>query len=107
MKPSGTAGKHHEDRHARDSELEFKIVARRNRLLGLWAADKLGLSGEDAQAYAKEVIKADFEEPGDEDVIRKIMKDFAERNVPVEEEQVRRGIVELLSIAREEVIAEQ
>ena len=107
MKPSGTAGKHHEDRHARDSELEFKIVARRNRLLGLWAADKLGMSGEDAQAYAKEVIKADFEEPGDEDVIRKIMTDFAEKNVPVDEAQIRKGLVELLGIAREEVIAEQ
>ena len=107
MTPSSKAGKHHEDRHAKDAEFEFKVVVRRNRLIGLWAADKLGLSGEEAQAYAKEVVKADFDEPGDEDVVRKIMKDFADNKVAVDEQRVRNGLVELIGIAREEILAEQ
>ena len=68
-----------EKQFVHDEELKFKASARRNRLLGLWAAEKLGLSGVQAEAYAKEVVMADFEEPGDHDVFRKIRSDFAPR----------------------------
>ena len=96
-------GKHHEHRNAQDSELEFKIVVRRNRLLGLWAAEKLGLAGDAAAAYAKEVVSADFEEPGDEDVIRKVMKDFSEKSVAIGEAEVRDQITRLHGVARHEI----
>jgi len=65
-----------ENKFAHDAELRFKAEARRNKLLGLWAAGLMGKTGDDAEAYAKEVIKADFEEAGDEDVFRKLRKDF-------------------------------
>src|SRR5512132_1877072 len=65
-----------EKKFAHDEELKFKATARRNKLLGLWAAGKLGLSGADAEAYAKEVVLVDFEEGGDHDVSKKIRKDF-------------------------------
>lgn len=96
-------GKHHEHRHAQDSELEFKIIVRRNRLLGLWAAEKLGLAGDEATAYAKEVVSADFEEPGDEDVIRKVTKDFGEKGVAAGEAEVRDQITRLYAISRNEL----
>jgi hypothetical protein len=96
-------GKHHEHRHAQDSELEFKIVVRRNRLLGMWAAEKLGLAGDAAAAYAKEVVGADFEEPGDEDVVRKVMRDFREKGVTTGEAEVRDQIVRLYGTARNEL----
>ena len=96
-------GKHHEHHHVQDSELEFKIVVRRNRLLGLWAAEKLGIAGDAAAAYAKEVVSADFEEPGDEDVIRKVMKDFGEKGVAAGEAEVRDQITRLYAVARSEL----
>ncbi|WP_028233790.1 DUF1476 domain-containing protein, partial [Pseudochrobactrum sp. AO18b] len=65
-----------ENKFAHDEDLRFRAIARRNKMLGLWAAEKLGKTGEDAQAYAGEVVRADFEEAGDEDVIRKITADF-------------------------------
>ena len=70
-----------ENKFAHDEELRFKATARRNKLLGLWAAEKLGKSGADAEAYAKAVVVADFEEAGDEDVVRKVKSDFALANV--------------------------
>ena len=73
--------KSYERKFALDEELAFKSSARRNKLLGLWAAEKLGLSGDDAQAYAREVIKADLEEPGEEDVFRKVWGDFEEKEI--------------------------
>jgi hypothetical protein len=99
--------KHHEHRHAQDSELEFKIIVRRNRLLGQWAAEKLGLDGEEATAYAKEVVSADFEEPGDEDVIRKVSKDFREKGVATGEAEVRELIARLYAIARNELASDR
>ncbi|MCB9948788.1 MAG: DUF1476 domain-containing protein [Rhodospirillaceae bacterium] len=107
MTPSGNPGKHHEDRHLKDAQLEFKTTARRNRLLGLWAADKLGLAGEEAQAYAKEVVHADFDEPGDEDVVRKLVADFADKNVAVSDAEIRSEMVKLLGVARDQIVAEQ
>lgn len=73
-----------------NEELRFKAEARRNRMIGLWAADKLGKSSDDAEAYVKEVIIADFEEAGDNDVVRKIMGDFKAANVAVSEKELRK-----------------
>ena len=85
-----------EQKFVHDEELLFKATARRNKLLGLWAAEKLGLSAEAASAYAKDVVAADFEEAGDEDVVRKVMADFAAKNVDQSDHQVRRTMDELM-----------
>ena len=103
MKKTGKSGKHHEEKHVRDDELEFKVVARRNRLLGHWAAEKLGFTGDAVQAYAKEVVMSDFEEPGDEDVIRKVMGDFHKNNVATSEAELRREMSRLLGVARDQL----
>ena len=92
--------------HALKFELEFKAEARRNKLLGLWAAEKLALSGDAAEAYARDVIASDMDEPGPDDVVRKVMKDFTEKGVAVDEGQLRRKMVELIRIARSEILAE-
>jgi hypothetical protein len=94
-----------EKRFALDEEQKFKANARRNKLLGLWAAEKLGLTGADADAYAKAVIMADFEEPGDDDVFRKIRKDFDAKNVVQSDHQIRRTMDELLAKAAAEIKA--
>ena len=88
-----------EKQFAHDEELKFKATARRNKLLGLWAAEKLGLSGPAADAYAKEVILADFEEPGDDDVLRKVRKDFEAKGVAQSERQIRVTMDQLLATA--------
>jgi hypothetical protein len=88
-----------EKQFARDEELKFKAMARRNKMLGLWAAEKLGLAGAQAEAYAKEVVLADFDEPGDHDVFRKIRKDFDAKNVAQSDHQIRRTMDELLTKA--------
>ena len=95
-----------ENKFAHDQELEFKAQARRNKLLGLWAAEKMGITGPDAEAYAREVIKADFEEAGDEDVFRKIRGDFDAKNVDQSDHQIRREMEEKLILAREQVWTE-
>ena len=92
-----------ERKFAFDEELRFKATARRNKLLGLWAAEKLGKSGEDAEAYAKTVVIADFEEAGDEDVFRKIRKDLDSATVSVSDEEIRKTMLELLAKAVEAV----
>ena len=92
-----------ERKFAFDEELRFKATARRNKLLGLWAAEKLGKSGEDAEAYAKTVVIADFEEAGDEDVFRKIREDLDSANVSVSDEEIRKTMLELLAKAVEAV----
>ena len=94
-----------ETKFALDEELRFKATARRNKLLGLWAAAKLGKSGADADAYAKAVVVADFEEAGDEDVVRKVTGDFAAAGVSVSDEEIRRVMTELLIKAAEEIQA--
>ncbi len=88
-----------EKAYALDEEIRFKALARRNKLLGLWAAEKLGLAEEDAQAYAKEVVVADLEEHGDEDVFRKLRTDFDAKSVEVSDHQIRRNMDEFLSQA--------
>ncbi len=86
-----------EKKFAHDEELRFKAMARRNKLLGLWAAEMLGKSGADAEAYAKEVVLADFEEAGDNDVLRKVTKDLAGKNIT--EQEVRAKMSDLLATA--------
>lgn len=78
-----------ETKFARDQEMQFKIVARRNRLLGQWAAAKMGLTEAEAEAYAKDVIRADFEEAGDEDVVRKLLGDLTSAGVDVDDAAIR------------------
>ena len=95
-----------EKKFAHDAELKFKAEARRNKLLGQWAAEKLGKSGDDAEAYSKEVIMADFEEAGDEDVFRKIRKDFDDNGVDQSDHQIRRTMEEMLSKAVQQVQSE-
>lgn len=88
-----------EKQFAVDEELKFKATARRNKLLGLWAAEKLGLSGAEAEAYANSVVEADFEEPGDHDVFRKIRRDFDAKGVADSDHQIRRTMDELMAKA--------
>lgn len=92
-----------ERKFAHDEDLKFRAMSRRNKLLGLWAADKLGKSGENAEAYAKEVVASDFEEAGDNDVFNKIRKDFDEAGVTQSDHQIRRTMDELLAVAVEQV----
>lgn len=86
-----------EKKFALDEEQKFKAEARRNKLLGLWAAEKLGKSGDDAAAYAKEVVAADFEEAGDSDVLRKVVNDLVGKGVT--EQEIRKKMDELTAIA--------
>jgi hypothetical protein len=88
-----------EQQFAHDEELRFKATARRNKLLGLWAAEKLGLSGAEAETYAKSVVVADFEEPGDHDVMRKIRTDFDAKGVAQSDHQISRVMNELMAKA--------
>ena len=88
-----------EKKFALDEELLFKAGARRNKLLGMWAAEKLGLSGPAADAYAKEVVMADFEEAGDDDVFRKVRKDFDAKGIEQSDHQIRRTMEELMELA--------
>jgi len=88
-----------ERKFAHDEELKFKATARRNRLLGLWAAEQMGITGDAAQAYAREVIKADLAEPGEEDVFRKIRSDFDAKGVSQSDHQIRRKMADLMGEA--------
>ncbi len=94
-----------ESKFARDAELDFRIVARRNRLLGEWAAQRMGLTPEESDSYAKSVVQADFEEAGDEDVIRKLVADFAAAGVEMDDVTVRSAIAEHAQIARAQIEA--
>ncbi len=94
-----------EKQFAHDEELRFKATARRNKLLGLWAAEQLGLQGAQADAYAKDVVVADFEEAGEEDVFRKIRKDFDAKSVATPDTTIRRMMNELLARAVSEIKA--
>jgi hypothetical protein len=96
-----------EAKYALDQELRFKANARRNKLLGLWAAELLGHKGEAATAYATEVVKADFEAPGDEDVFQKVAGDFNAKGVAQSEHQIRRQMEELMTTAIEQVKTEK
>ena len=95
-----------EDKYKHDQDLQFKVEVRRNKLLGLWVAELLGLSGADAEAYAKEVVRADFEEPGVADVIRKIQGDAAPKNLDLSEHRIRKKMDEMTVIAKEQIMTE-
>ena len=86
-----------EAKFAHDEEMHFRVHARRNRLLGQWAADLMGLSAVEAEAYAKSVVQADFEEAGDEDVVRKLLGDLTSADIEVSEADVR-GALEAKSV---------
>ena len=88
-----------EKQFAHDEELKFKATARRNKLLGLWAAEKMGLTGADADSYALSVVMTDFEEPGDHDVVRKIRKDFDAKGVVQSDHHISRTMTELMAKA--------
>lgn len=96
-------GKAYEKKFAHDEELKFKASARRNKLLGLWAADIMGITGDEAGNYAKSVVLADLEEPGEEDVYRKIRRDFDDAGVDRSEHQIRRAMAELMDKAVEQI----
>ncbi len=93
----------HEAKFAHDKEADFKIMARRNKLLGLWAAEHFGISGDDAAAYAKEVVVSDFDRPGDEDVFEKVQGDFHSRGVEMSDHRIRREMEDLLTLARDQI----
>jgi hypothetical protein len=94
-----------EKQFAHNEELKFKAMARRNKLLGMWAAGKMGLAGAEAEAYAKEVVMADFQEAGDQDVFKKIRADLDAKKVAISDQDIRRTMDELLAQAVAQVKA--
>lgn len=92
-----------EAKYKRDQETQFKVVARRNKLLGLWAAEQLGKAGAEAEAYAKEVVIADLDKPGDDDVIGKVVGDFQAAGIAQDADAVRRKLLKLAEQARQEI----
>lgn len=92
-----------ESKFAHDAETEFKAVARRNRLFGIWAGERMGLTPESLEEYAKAVVKSDFEQPGDEDVLRKVAGDLKGAGLEVRESELRSKMDELLAQAREQI----
>lgn len=95
-----------EAKYQRDQETLFRITSRRNRLLGLWAAQKVGMPDNQALDYAKEVVLADFEEPGDDDVVRKVLGDFKERGLEMDEKSLRKEMIRLMDEAVRQIEAE-
>jgi hypothetical protein len=95
-----------EAKYAMDEDMAFRVAARRNRLLGNWAAEKLGLTPEETSAYAKEVIQADFEEAGDGDVIRKVLGDLTSAGIDIDEAGVRAALEEKAVEARRQLMTE-
>jgi hypothetical protein len=93
-----------ENKYAHDAEMQFKAEARRNKLLGLWAAELLGKVGDDAEAYAKEVVKSDFEEAGDEDVYRKVSGDLGDK---ADETTIRKQMAALMVEAKRQLMKDQ
>ena len=96
-----------ENKYARDQEMQFKVVARRNRLLGHWAANLMGLTDVEAEAYAKDVVRADFEEAGDEDVIRKVLGDLTSAGVECDESRIREALAHKTVEARRQLMEAQ
>ncbi|MSP88713.1 MAG: DUF1476 domain-containing protein [Alphaproteobacteria bacterium] len=92
-----------ENKFKRDQELQFKVTARRNKLLGLWAAEQMGIKGDAAEAYAKEIVAADLDRAGDSDVVDRVLKDFAAKGVDHDASKVRREMERLMGVAKEQV----
>jgi hypothetical protein len=95
--------KAHEKKFELDQDLRFKATVRRNKLLGLWAAEKMGMSEDEADAYAKAVIKADFEKAGDEDVIGKVLADFAEKDIASTAEHIQETLDGMMTQAMQQL----
>jgi hypothetical protein len=95
-----------ERKFAHDEELRFKSTVRRNKLTGLWAAEKLGLSGEEAEAYAKSIVKADFQEAGDADVLRKLKADLAAKGIDMSDDDLHRILIDKLAEAVRQIEAD-
>ena len=95
-----------ENEYARDRELAFKVTARRNKLLGLWLAERMGRTGDDAEAYARAVVEADFAKPGDDDVVEKVMADIKAARLDIDEHKLRARMEALEGEARAQVQAE-
>ena len=93
-----------ETKYARDEEMQFRVIARRNKLLGQWAAAKMGLTEAEAESYAKDVVRADFEEAGDEDVIRKVLGDLTAAGVECDDDTIRETLGHKLVEARRQII---
>lgn len=96
-----------EAKFAHDEEMQFRIIARRNRLVGEWAARKMGLTDVETEAYAKDVVRADFEEAGDEDVIRKLLGDLTQAGCDVDDAAIREALEHKLVEARRQIIEAQ
>ena len=95
-----------EKKFAQDQELQFKVLARRDKLLGVWAAGKLGKTGADVDVYAKSVVASDLEQPGDDDVISKVLADFDQAKVPMDETQLRYEMGRALVEAKRQMMGE-
>ena len=95
-----------EAKFARDEEMMFRVHARRNRLLGVWAAERMGLDPAETEAYAKSVVQADFEEAGDEDVVRKLLGDLTSAGVEVDEAEIRVALEAKSVDARRQLMGE-
>ena len=95
-----------ENKWAHDEELHFKVIIRRNKLLGLWAAKEMGITGPEADEYAKAVAQVDFLEPGHEDVVRKIRHDFDAHNVTISDHVIRRQMEDLTKVAGEQLMGD-
>ncbi len=95
-----------EAKFARDEEMNFRIIARRNKLVGQWAAEKMGLTPEETDSYAKGVVQADFEEAGDEDVVRKLLGDLVSAGVEMDDAGVRLALDQMLVEARRQLMSE-
>jgi hypothetical protein len=95
-----------EAKFAHDADMEFRIIARRNRLLGQWAADRMGLSAAEADSYAKAVVQAEFEDAGDEDVVRKLLGDLVSAGVETDEAEIRTAMETKQIEARRALIGE-
>lgn len=93
-----------ENKYAHDAEIAFQIAARRNRLMGLWAAEQMKLTPEETDAYAKAVVQADFEEAGDDDVVRKLLGDLTAAGVEITEHAIRRAMEERSVEARRQLM---
>ena len=92
-----------EAKYRHDQEKRFKIIARRNKLLGLWAAERMGLKEGAAEAYAREVVQADFAKPGDSDVVEKVLGDLGGKGIEMTEPKLRREMDRLLAVAEEQI----
>lgn len=96
-----------ETKFARDEEMMFRVTARRNKLIGMWAAERMGLTPEEADAYAKSVVQADFEEMGDEDVVRKLLGDLTAAKVETDEGEIRKALDDKTVEARRQLMESQ